>query len=317
MKERGGYFGLELNRGKEFHEDALRLNLGRTAFEYILRAKGVKKVFIPYYTCEVILEPLARTGVDFEYYHINENLEPDFNYVILKADEYFLYTNYFGIKDKFICTLKEKVCNLIIDNSQAFFSRPLKEADTFYSPRKFFGLPDGGYLYTDKLLSADPEADSSIGRFAHLIGRIEAGAEQYYDLFKENDHRLSGQPIKRMSNITHRLLLNINYAEAAGRRRRNFEYLSEKLGKINLIDFDFKNESAPMVYPLFTDNQKLRQNLINQKIFVATYWSEVKKLVRKDSIESRLVSGIIPLPVDQRYNMEDMDFIVKSVLQYV
>jgi hypothetical protein len=31
----GGYFELELSRGEEYHSDAIRLNTGRNAFEYI------------------------------------------------------------------------------------------------------------------------------------------------------------------------------------------------------------------------------------------------------------------------------------------
>ena len=51
MKEIGGYFELELHKGGHYHPDALHLNTGRNCFEYILRAKGYKKVYIPYYTC--------------------------------------------------------------------------------------------------------------------------------------------------------------------------------------------------------------------------------------------------------------------------
>ena len=59
-----------------YHPDALHLNTGRNCFEYILRAKGYKKVYIPYYTCEVMLEPLRKCGVTWEFYHIKEDFEP-------------------------------------------------------------------------------------------------------------------------------------------------------------------------------------------------------------------------------------------------
>ena len=42
--------------------------------------------------------------------------------------------------------------NLIIDNAQAFFAKPLLGIDTFYSPRKFVGVSDGGILATKKIL---------------------------------------------------------------------------------------------------------------------------------------------------------------------
>jgi len=317
MKVIGGYFELELNHGIEYHKGALGLNLARTSFEYILRAKKVTKVLMPYFTCEVMLEPLIRTGVDFEFYSIDENLEPVYDYSKLKASEYFLYTNYFGVKDHFAECLSGIITNLIIDNSQAFYAKPFPGVDTIYSPRKFFGVPDGGYLYTSKLLDDYLEIDDSSDRFGHLIGRIEKGAEEYYNIFKANDQKLSGQPLKAMSKITRYLLQNVNYEDVAHKRRENFIYLSENLTQYNLLKLDLRIGSVPMVYPFYTSNLNLRKKLIDKKIFVARYWDDVLQRVSTTSVENKLVDGIVPLPIDQRYDYEDMQFLLKSVLQHV
>ena len=66
MKAIGGFFELELNRGREYHYDALALNLGRTAFEYILKARKIRKIHLPLYTCDVMLEPVVRAGTEME-----------------------------------------------------------------------------------------------------------------------------------------------------------------------------------------------------------------------------------------------------------
>jgi len=313
MREIGGYFELELNSGREYHSSAIRLNLGRTAFEYILRAKKVQKVFLPYYTCEVMLEPITRLGINYEFYSINERLEPVFNYALLNEADYFLYTNYFGVKDKLIRQLAKKISNLIIDNSQAFYAKPLSGVDTFYSPRKFFGLPDGGYLYTDVIISSDFKKDNSSHRFEHLIGRIEENAETYYALFRENDQKLKGQSIKNMSNITSRLLLNIDYKKVAKTRITNFEYLHNRLSKSNLINFDYASGDVPMVYPFLREDSELRERLIKNKIYTACYWPTVKKWVTKESIEFIFSTYIVSLPIDQRYNLDDMSTIIKLI----
>jgi len=146
MKELGGYLELELNRNEEHHKTALSLNTGRNALELILRVRKYTKVYIPYYTCDVILEPFRKLNINYEFYSINKDLEPEFNYSLLRDNEGFLYVNYFGIKDDFIPVLAKHCSNIITDNSQAFFCRPLKDIDTFYSCRKFFGVPDGAYL---------------------------------------------------------------------------------------------------------------------------------------------------------------------------
>jgi hypothetical protein len=56
--------------------------------------------------------------------------------------------------------------------------------------------------------------------------------------------------------------------------------------------------------------------LIARKIFVPTYWPNVYNWTLPDSLEYRLTQNIVSLPVDQRYNTEDMKYmadIVKSL----
>lgn len=49
MKEAiGRYFNLELCEGEHYHKNALRLNSARNCFDYVLRARAYRKVFIPY-----------------------------------------------------------------------------------------------------------------------------------------------------------------------------------------------------------------------------------------------------------------------------
>lgn len=105
MKSIGGYFEFELPEGSEYHPEAIALNSGRHCFEYILRLRKYIKLYIPYYTCEVILEPINKLGIKYEFYHIDKKLESHFDFSILRADEAFLYTNYFGLKDEYINTL--------------------------------------------------------------------------------------------------------------------------------------------------------------------------------------------------------------------
>jgi hypothetical protein len=171
-----------------------------------LRVREYSKVYIPYYTCYVILEPFIKLDIPYEFYHINENLEPVFKFEKTGLKEVFLYTNYFGIKDAFIKHLSGKISNLIIDNAQSFFSRPLKGIDTFYSPRKFFGVSDGAYLFIDKELKEDFDQDISHDRMSHLLIRVDKSAEEGYADFSFNDSCLINEPIKKMSNLTHKLL---------------------------------------------------------------------------------------------------------------
>ena len=64
---------MELCKGEHYHKDALKLNTARNGFEYVLRASHFRKVYVPYYTCEVMLEPIKKLGT----YKINVKLHPE------------------------------------------------------------------------------------------------------------------------------------------------------------------------------------------------------------------------------------------------
>lgn len=314
MKEIGGYFELELSRGKEYHTNSIRLNLGRTAFEYILRANKVQKVFLPYYTCDVMLEPIKKVGVKYEFYHINENLEPVFDFNKTLKSDFFLYTNYFGLKDCLIESLAGKVKNLIIDNSQAFFSRPISGVDTFYSPRKFFGVPDGAYLYTNIEIEPEFEQDYSFSRFSHLLGRIDYCAEEFFSYYQQNDNSFSGQPIKNMSKLTYVILDSIDYHFVAERRRSNFNYINSILEPKNRLKFCLNQDFVPMVYPFWSNNPGLRLQLISKKIYIAQYWANVLNWIGPEiAIENDLTRNMVPIPVDQRYSEAELKVILDLI----
>jgi hypothetical protein len=303
---------LELNRKAEYHQDALALNTGRNALEYILRARKYKKIYLPYYSCSVLLEPLKKLGTAWEYYSLDENLEPKFEKK--PADgEALLYINYFGIKQQTIHRLKETLTNLIVDNSQAFFAKPLEGLDTFYSPRKFFGVPDGAYLYTTKTLDSDLPVDLSYQRMTHLLKRVDCDAASAYELFQVNEQGLCNQPIKKMSKLTRALLASIDYQQIKAARERNFLFYHHCFKNINLLNLDLETLNGPMVYPLLPAKRGVREQLIKKKIYIAAYWKEVSGIVHRHSFEKDFADGLLALPVDQRYGQEDLKVVADVI----
>lgn len=315
MQPIGGYYSLELPRFEEFHKNAIRLNTGRNCLEYILKARGYKKVYLPYYTCEVVLEPFKKLGIPYEFYHIDLNFEIRDN-LTLKADEALLYVNYYGLKQRYVELLAEKLGNrLIVDNTQAFYAKPLPGIDTFYTCRKFFGVPDGAYLYTEKKLEEKFEQDLSFDRMTSLTKRIDLGAEAGYGDFRETTKALAGQPIKRMSKLTHRMMQGIDYDLIAQRRRANYQQLHSALGKCNTLCLPLEEETVPMVYPYLAPFKSFRERLIENKVFVARYWPNVLEWTTEKDIEYLLAYQMQPLPIDQRYGEEDMNKIITLIIK--
>ena len=316
MKEIGGYFALELNVFNNMpNADGILLNTGRNALEYVLRSiPSIATLYIPYFTCDVVLEPLKKLGINFAFYHINEMLEIS-SVLSLKADEYILYTNYFGIKDKYVSQLDSEYGDkLIVDNAQALYARPTSKC--VFSPRKFVGIPDGGIAFTNiQLADHIVNKDESYERCSHLLMRIDQSASIGYSEFRENSKKLRNQPIKSTSSLTKALISNVDFDDCKQKRLRNFEYLHQSLKSSNLLAIPKLGDIAcPMVYPYWVENGKmLKKKLIDHKIFVATYWPNVLEWCDDSMLERTLTDDIIPIPIDQRYVLADMQYILDKM----
>ena len=68
-----------------------------------------------------------------------------------------------------------------------------------------------------------------------------------------------------------------------------------------------------MVYP-FWGNNELRKKLIENRIYCATYWPNVKEWTRPSSLEYKLTEDMIYLPIDQRYDLKEMELIVNMII---
>lgn len=313
-KEIGGYFELEIEKkGNLLHSNALKLNSARNCFNYILMTKKPANVYIPAYICNSMLQPLKDCDIEYQFYNIDEKLEI-ISDLSLEKNDFLLYVNYFGLKSDFCKFLADKYgTNLIIDNSQAFFEKPIKNIDTIYSPRKFFGVSDGGYLYTNSTIDQELNVDFSYDHLSHLVGRIEKSANEFYKEFRLSEEYLYNRPMRFMSKLTSTILGSIDYEKAKLKRERNFLFLHNHLKTSNLLDINIHSINGPMVYPYLANDKLLRDKLIEKNIYVAKYWEEVEQRPYVNLFEKGFVDKLVPLPIDQRYNLDDMYHIIKTI----
>lgn len=307
QREIGGFFSLETQNGNEYHNGAVRLNSAKNCLRYIIRAYGIKSLYVPRYTCPIVWDAVNMEQCEIKLYSIDKNFMPKETF---PSDSYVLYTNYFGICSKNVKMLSEKYPMLIVDNSQSFFSGKDGLA-SFNSARKFFGVPDGAYLFTDMILPDKFETDISWQRASHLLIRADLGAEAGYDEFKKNDRALCGEEIKAMSDLTQSILKGIDYESVIKTRISNFRYLQEKLDSVNELKISISDGDIPMCYPFLYKRNNLKEGLISKKIYVPTYWKGQSDKDIGDYFEQYLC----PLPIDQRYDPEDMSFVTGQILK--
>ena len=305
MKEIGGYIELDTYTGKMLHGDGTKLNCGRNALAYIIKAKGIKKIHMPKFMCDSCDKVLADNHVDAHYYSIGLDFKP----VIKEWDGWLYVVNFYAqLSNDYLNSLGDRI---IVDNAQAYFQEPIPGVDTLYTCRKFFGVADGAILYTDKLIRVE-EQDESFERMHFLLGRYERSASEFYAEYVENNHFFRNQPIKTMSKLTENLLHGIDYEEVRKRRTQNFSYLHEKLYYVNMLNLSLPD--GAFMYPLYIENgAELRKQLQTKKIFIPTLWPAVFNLCGEDELEYDMAKNILPIPVDQRYGIEDMKYIAREI----
>lgn len=310
----GGYFELELPPSKAafLYPQAMGFQSARAAFLALLQSGQPQRVWVPYYICGTMLDSLRQAQVDIAFYSINRNLHIVQD-IDLGEGDWLLYVDYFGVRRAYVRSLLDRLDRgrLIIDSSQAVFSSPHECLATIYSPRKFFGVPDGGMIVSSLPIVPPLQIDEgSYERAGPLLKRIAFDPEAGYMEHRSAEETLYGQQPKRMSELTRRILSSVDYDETCRARNRNFSCLHERLERHNLLRIDAADVNGPLCYPLLTEHEGLRELLLEERIFVPTYWKDVLELVDEASHERFLVRHLIPLPCDQRYGESEMAVIV-------
>ncbi len=312
MREFGGYIEIEHYKGNEYHTGCLALNSGRNCLRYLIRARQIRKIMLPRLQCQVIEEVCRREGVQIQWYEVKA-LEKPYQDEQLEEEVFLYLINYYGQLEKnYLEKLLAGHKRVIVDNAQDFFCGPIEGVDTIYTCRKFFGVPDGAYLYTDAQADFTLQADFSYDRMGFLLGRYECGAEKFYQNYRENEAWMDKQGLSAMSALTHNILRSIDYERVEQTRTSNAKRLDAGLGENNLLTV--KNMTGTYLYPYFcADGEKLRKKLIERKIFVPVLWQNVLEDCDIDTAEYNFSKNMVPLPCDQRYTENDMDEVIAAV----
>lgn len=311
MEEYGGYLEFERYHGMEYHENCIALNSGANCLKYLIKARKIRELAVPSYICSVVTDVCKIEETSITAYDIGFDFKP-----MLKGiprDAWIYLVNYFGqLTKEDLKELHEQYGNLIIDNAQAFFVKALPGVDTIYTCRKFFGVCDGAYLYTDCRLDPPLEQESAYERMGFILGRFERSANQFYEEYRNNEQYIAEQKIKQMSALTHNILKSLDYETIKEVRNRNFMLLEEAFGERNQLKLRLP-EGAYM-YPLLVEGGRdIRDRLNRKKIYTPLLWPNVVKERQPGEFACFLADNLLPLPCDQRYSVEDMERIIEGV----
>ena len=322
--EIGSFLELSFAKGKEWYagdRDIARLNSGRAAIWYAAKALGVSRVWLPRYQCDTVREFLLANGMAVQYYNIDRDFTPELP--ANAADTAVVLCNYYGVMGEArMRTLASRYQNVIIDNCQGFFAKPIVQAMNVYSARKFVGVPDGAYVIgcgAMQNLSAYP-LDFSSDTADFLLKRIEYGCEgATYAARMRNEERIDHAPCRQMSRLTHAILDGTDYTPIIEKRRENFELAHTLFADINLLQPKqyYEATTVPMVYPLLVEQEDLLDILLANKHFQGHWWSYLLDEVAPNTTEAWLSRYMIPITIDQRYGAAELNAVYQIVKEHL
>lgn len=315
-REIGGYLEMERFRGPMLHEGLVALSCGRACLEYLVELRGIRSLWLPDYLCSSVPDLCARLGVGVRRYRIEPGFGPARDFEV-GPGEWLYLVDYFGQLGRADVerALAASGGRLVVDESQGYFREPWEGADTLYTCRKWFGVPDGAFLHTRDGARLDrglPRSES-YGRMGFVLGRFERPAGEFFAESKANNARFAEESMAAMSALTENLLRGVDYGWARDRREANWTALEAALGETNLLS-GLRSPSAPFMYPyLVRDAGGARKRLASEGIFVPTLWPNVPEECDPSAWAFRYSRDILPLPVDQRYGVGDMERVVREV----
>ncbi len=302
----GGFFELEVPANKRpYHAAAFALCTGRACLGLALDTIRPTRVHVPFYTCDALVEPIALRQIPYTYYALNERLEPA-ALPRLQSSELFIYINYFGVKKDHTNELRRHFGKrLLIDNTHDFFQRGFADNWSFTSARKYFGVPDGAYLYSPFPLDIDLSRFTGISvehNLNRLLGNLESGYRQYLEYEKSLN-----STVHRISLLSESLLAQVPYDEVRGRRQRNFKFLHRELGSHNALAADLGESGDAFCYPFLPAVPLAKDVFHARRFFIPSLWSDtLNRGVAGFELEKSLSRELFPLPVDHRYTDKDL-----------
>lgn len=324
--EYGGclYFETGIKK-KDYYSDYIEhredVDCGRSALQYIVESYDFKRIWLPVYNCPLVGKRIETvSSIEIKWYNIDSTFRPCIDKSELCENDVILWVNYCGVMpqeliDEIAVWSVKTPARVIIDNIPAYFSKPRMEALNIYSCRKFLGVPDGGYIIGDSVRRKELPLYSTVDNYMYLLKAIETGSNSAYREYQESEKRFSEATVAYgMPILTKRILESISYKEIIEKRKDNFLSLHNVLESSNRLKLD-TSTMTPSVYPYLTSNKMLRENLLENKIYVSRFWKHILTNEHANDFEKDLAEYLIPLPIDQRYDKNDMDSIARKVAE--
>lgn len=346
-KKYGGDFELDINWLSNTNNlffsalpNLLFFDTGRSALLNILRNISHKKVLLPNYICQSIVDVFLSLGAEIEYFSVNQDMTinlQDLSNKICSGFDVLFFVNYFGhiqslpVLSKVQDMAKKYNITIIEDTTHSIFSQKFTIGDyCIASLRKWFALPDGAVAYSFSNKMKDYSENNINAEFSNIRKQAmelkfsaiknKSNDESYLKYFQRAEKCIENQQnIYTISDYSLNILKFYKYELMKKKRRDNFLYLEQNIknDKIRkIIKYDSSN--VYLFYPIYIrDRENFRQYLFENNIFCPVHWpliQQTEKNIKYYPYDFQ--KNIISLIVDQRYTQDDMQKMTNIINQY-
>ena len=327
--------------------DCVWLSTGRSAIGFAIksiegRKPDLKKTAVlPPFTCHTVIEPFLKAGYEVHYYPIDEKMMASGDAILKVAEDkdasIVLFHNYFGFNtlmevDKLCEVLRNQNRYSIEDCTQCLYSGHPKSAADFFvgSIRKWHGTPDGGfvvcrdYQLSDKPFLRDEQLDeakvkASYAKYKFLFEK-EGDKPTFLQLYREAEDLLESQETYHTISLTaQKLQSNLDVSFLCENRRNNYQVLLSGLLGLQDVKPMFESldgETVPLYFPLIVkERAALQAHLVANDIYAPVVWPKADCLDRVCDEAEFLYEHLLCIPIDQRYDSDDMNRIISVINQ--
>ncbi len=306
----------------------------RSALMALVKSLNPSRIWFPSYFCPSMLQSLGRRESRLCFYPVNSRLEIEVeaNVLPISDGELVVVIDYFGFRSasNFVQQCISNGVYVVEDRCQSLLSDHAGVRGQFqlFSPRKFFGFPDGGILINNsnfplefESLAQPPQAWLKDTLYAlELKSKYDAGksmSKEWFELIQDAEKNIPCGSYA-MSDVSLRLLSsNIDVSGSATQRRLNFKVLAENLQHYGIFQ-SLPDEVVPLGFPVHVNRRNLVQGkLFSRNIFPPIHWNLEGQCPEIYSQSLNLSNEIMTLPCDQRYLEKDMSLLAEEFLEIV
>lgn len=328
--------------------DSFFLSTGRSAENLVLdtiseRNPYVRKVaLIPPFTCDTVIVPFLRHNYKVISYPIDNTLNVNLNRfretLIASEAQVVLVHRYFGFDtlksfEKIIHEFSPKGVVFIEDRTQCIYSgfESLPADFIIGSIRKWAGLPDGGFavcktgVFSNKSTDYNRELEhlkleASYAKYEYLHKNI--GEKQHFlNLYRRAEQQLNSEASYfQISPASVAIQRSLDLPVLKKKRRDNYKRLCEGLKGNNALRILTPNLSeieVPLYFVLcLKERDELQDHLRRNDIYAPIVWPKAEVCPEVCNEAQSIYDSVLCLPVDQRYDVDDMDRIIKCIEEY-